>query len=79
MKTSKTAILLAGNVRRILLNSEMSQGELALKLKITAPVVSRWLSAKHPPAGDTIDTLAEALGVEPHELLLPVRKGKVRK
>lgn len=71
MKPKGLARLFSHNVKRLLDARGWSQGELSRRMKISAGVVSRMLSGEHAPSGATLATVAELLGVAPHELILP--------
>ena len=74
MKPPPLASEFAFNVRRLLNGRDptWSQGELARQLGVSAGVVSRMISGNYAPTGATIAAVAEALGVQPHELILPI-------
>lgn len=78
-KPTLLGTLFVGNVRRILADKGLLQSQLAKMIGANPTVISRLMTAKLSPSGDTLDRVADALGVEPHELLLPVKKGKVKK
>lgn len=60
------------NVRRLRLEREMSQYELALSAGLTRAYIGRIESRGQNLKLSTLATLADVLGVEPWELLRPV-------
>jgi len=59
----------AGNLRRLLEQSGMSQRELAARASTTQPMVHGYLHAVHKPTVPAVVRLAHALRVHPAELL----------
>lgn len=68
------AAIIAANVRASREASGLTQAELGERAGMVAPVVSRLESGLHFPSLASFLKIAEALGVEPAELLK--RKGK---
>lgn len=62
---------LARNLRRLRSARGLSQEALALEVGIDRTYVSAIERSKYSASMDVIDRLAQALGVNPHELLLP--------
>ncbi len=56
--------------RNDLLITELTQMEIAEKLGVAQPLISRWMSGRCMPRPSTITKLAEALGVDEKELLV---------
>jgi len=56
--------------RKDLLITELTQMEIAAKIGVAQPLVSRWFSGKCMPRPETIKRIAEALNIEEKELLL---------
>jgi transcriptional regulator with XRE-family HTH domain len=67
------AAIIGRNVRAAREAAAMSQGDLGKKAGMVVPVISRLESGKKLPSLTTFLKIAEALGVEPGELL---KKGK---
>lgn len=56
--------------RKDLLITELTQMEIAEKVGVAQPLISRWFSGKCMPRPETIKRIAEALNIEEKELLL---------
>jgi len=65
------AVLNASRVRELLELEELSQRDLADRLKVSPSTVSDWLSGKATPGKAKLDELAEILDADADELLLP--------
>jgi transcriptional regulator with XRE-family HTH domain len=65
---------LAANVRAAREAAGLSQAELAVRSGMVSPVISRLESGKHFPTLASFLRIAEALGVEPAQLLEPRKK-----
>ena len=57
-------------LRKDLLITDLTQMEIAEKLGVAQPLISRWMSGRCMPRPSTISKLAIALEVEETELLL---------
>jgi transcriptional regulator with XRE-family HTH domain len=57
-------------LRKDLLITELTQTEIAEKLGVAQPLISRWMSGRCMPRLSTISKLAIALGVDEQELLI---------
>ena len=57
-------------LRKDLLITELTQMEIAEKLGVAQPLISRWMSGRCMPRLSTISKLAIALGVDEQELLI---------
>ena len=56
--------------RKDLLITELTQMEIAERVGVAQPLISRWFSGKCMPRPDTIKRIATALNIEERELLL---------
>ena len=56
--------------RKDLLITELTQIEIAEKIGVAQPLVSRWFSGKCMPRPGTIKRIAEALNIQEQELLI---------
>lgn len=72
MVKSQVGQLFVANVRRIIQEQAITQGELARRLDTSAGNISRMLSEARAPDGETINKFAEILAVHPHEFLKPI-------
>ncbi len=66
--------LLAANIHRLRKEAGMTQAQLAERADISQQVVSGLEAGERNPTLVTLEALADALGVMPHELLTPVRR-----
>lgn len=55
------------NFTRLVESSDLTQKAIAQKLKVTEPTFYRWKSGDNPPDFETVDRLAEILGVDSSE------------
>ena len=76
MAPKELSALFAANVRALLAAREWSQNHLADLLGIKSGTASRLLSGDHVPSGATLSRVADVLGVQPHELLMPAKRKK---
>ena len=67
----KGRALLSWNLRRLRTERGISQGRLAVKLKMDRAYLSEIENAHRKPTLDLLDKLAAALDVPLHELFLP--------
>jgi transcriptional regulator with XRE-family HTH domain len=74
MNAEELGKLYAENIKRIRLEKNLSQEELAEKADISSAYVSEIENQKKIGKFETIASLADALEVEPYELFLPVGK-----
>lgn len=56
--------------RKDLLITELTQMEIAAKVGVAQPLISRWFSGKCMPRPSTIKRIAKALEITEQELLL---------
>jgi transcriptional regulator with XRE-family HTH domain len=63
---------LAANIRRELKARKWRQSDLAEKLKWPQSRVAEVLNSDHSPRLDTVEVIANAFGVTPSALLMPV-------
>lgn len=56
--------------RKDLLITEMTQMEIAEKMGVAQPLISRWFSGRCMPRPSTITKLAKIIGVNEQELLI---------
>ena len=63
--------LVAFNIRRLRRERDLSQHELAIEADITRAYIGRLETKGQNLTLDTIDALADALGVHPQELFKP--------
>jgi transcriptional regulator with XRE-family HTH domain len=63
--------LLSWNLRRLRTERGVSQGRLAIKLKMDRAYLSEVENGHRKPTLDLLDKLADAPGVRLHELFLP--------
>ncbi|AEE15566.1 helix-turn-helix domain-containing protein [Treponema brennaborense] len=61
----------AANIKKIRIAKKLNQAELAEKLGLSVKYVSDLETGRSSGSFDTLVNLADALGVEPYELLLP--------
>lgn len=66
--------IIAHNVRRLRMGKGLSQGGLAEAAGLSLPATKSIELAKSEPRMKTLMAMAKALGVQPQELLLPVRE-----
>lgn len=57
------------NVRALMAYHGVNQSDLARRMGVTPAFVSHLLVGRRRPGLDTIESVARALGVEPHRLL----------
>ena len=67
VSTAEIKKVFATNLRR--LRGSRKQSELAHLLDVRQPQIARWESGEMIPEGATIEKIAQALGVDPDELL----------
>lgn len=67
----KGRALLSWNLRRLRTARGLSQGRLAIKMKMDRAYLSEIENGHRKPTVDLLDKLAEALDVPLHELFLP--------
>jgi transcriptional regulator with XRE-family HTH domain len=79
MDNKAVTLFFVANVRRLIEAKGWTQNEFAERFGIESGAASRLLGGRNDPSVKTLAKLGEFFGVEPHELLLPVRKGKVKK
>lgn len=72
MDNTELGKLYAENIRRIRLAKNLSQEKLAELAKVSPPYISEIENQKKVGKFNTIAAIANALGVEPYELFLPV-------
>lgn len=65
---SRIAEIFGSNIKKVRKRIGLSQGEVALKLGVTTPNVSRWESGDYLPNADQIDKLCEFLGVSASDM-----------
>src|SRR4051794_20578579 len=70
---------LASELRRRRLERFLSQGELARRARIRPATITRLEAATTVPSMRTVRALAEALGIEPHQLADPLEVAEVRR
>ena len=68
-RRTSTATTFSKNVRRILAQKDMTQKELADRLKVDRSQISHILNLRQVPTLDAVDRWAKALRVLPVELL----------
>jgi transcriptional regulator with XRE-family HTH domain len=71
----KGRALLAWNLRRLREKRSISQGRLAVKMKMDRAYLSEIENGHRKPTVDLLDKLAEALDVPFYELFLPPEPG----
>ena len=54
---------------RLIRSKGWTRTELASRMGVPLPHVSRWLSGRHQPRLNTVELFAKALGVKPDSLL----------
>src|SRR3954468_16896057 len=69
----------ASELRRRRLERFLSQGELARRAPIRPATITRLEAATTVPSMRTVRALAEALGIEPHQLADPLEVAEVRR
>jgi len=57
------------NVRQLMAYHGLNQTELAVRLDVSPSFISQLLNGGRRPGLATIESIADALGVEPHRLL----------
>lgn len=62
---------LAENLRRELVSRQITKSELARRCGWAPPRITELLTGRYSPTLDTVERVAEALGVLPGTLLLP--------
>lgn len=67
-------ILLGLNVRKYRKQRGMTQEELGLDTEMERSYVSDLERGTRNPSVRAVERLAKALGVEPHELLMPIKE-----
>ncbi len=72
MTAKELETLYAENIKRIRLSKNLSQEKLAELAKVSPPYISEIENQKKIGKFETIAAIANALGVEPYELFLPV-------
>lgn len=71
-KAPRVNQLFAMNCDALMQSQDISQSRLAKIIGIHQPQLGRWLSGDTDPGLQQVCRVADALGVEPHELLLPI-------
>lgn len=74
MDMTQSARIIAFNLQALRSQRSMSQAELARLVGVARPRISELESGRGNPKVDTIDRLAEVLGVEPYRLLKKIPK-----
>ena len=72
MNVSHLAQVVKDNIVRLLDEKQISRAELARRMEIAQPSVIRMLNGEHELRTDTIERIADAIGVDPLELLTEV-------
>jgi transcriptional regulator with XRE-family HTH domain len=70
-------VVFASNLRRLREAAGLSQDELGLRAGVGVSNVSRYESAKRDPSVRTVARLADALGVDPAQLLEGVGRSRL--
>jgi len=68
---SKYSDLLKDAVRRRLAEQDLSQNELGARIGVSSAEISNWISGKTAIRFERVGDIAQALGLEPWELLKP--------
>jgi transcriptional regulator with XRE-family HTH domain len=68
-RAADSAAIVARNLKRLMVERDVKQGQLAAVLGITQSNVSKRLKGQTPFTTDDLDALAQAFGVRPSELL----------
>jgi transcriptional regulator with XRE-family HTH domain len=69
---SDSSTLVVTNIKRLLRERGLTQGDLAAKGRISPTLISRYMQGKTVPSLDKLDLIAGALGVPTWELLVEV-------
>ena len=65
----------AGNIKRLRIQNNMTQEELAEKMFVSRQTVSSWETGRNQPDVDTLKALASVYGTDVNELIYGVPKG----
>jgi transcriptional regulator with XRE-family HTH domain len=69
----------AGNLRRLRIEQFLSQAELARRAGLHALTITRLEAGTTAPSTRTVRALADALGVQPHDLATPLEVAELRR
>ena len=62
------------SLRQAIADAGMNQTQLAEKMGVSKMYVSKYLNGVSSPGLDVIEKFSKALGLEPHDLLLPAEE-----
>lgn len=68
MSQNRTQVI-ADNIRKYRLEKKWSQDDLANKMKIARPTISKWENAQSEPSSSQLAELSEIMGISPEVLL----------
>ncbi len=69
---SKLVKVIAANIRHYRLKRGFTQERLADMIKMDNGTISRFELGKMSPNAETLEKIAKALDIEPHQLLIPI-------